>query len=304
LYRKAYEKGLNPVNSHSSAGIRWRSLGAEDRPELHHLDSACKQADGYEPVSRLAEDALQAPHSLAAFHEHSIIALVWQKSVASGGELIGGRVHPQWRGQGLGHALLEWALPRCQNEIILRDENLSPAAHALYTEFGFVQDFAERMLVRSLEQLPPAPRYPENLTVQTWEASTRELFRAAYRQSFATRPGFDPAWADEWAEENEAEESFLPACSRVLLCSGQAAAFLTADQLGALAWVSQAGVVPEFCGQGLMARILADVLRQFASEGYSEAGLHVNINNPGALKVYQQAGFRQRLLRARYHLAR
>lgn len=292
------------MNSHPSADIHWRGLSAADQGELHNLDAACKQADGYEPVSRLVADALKAPQNLAAFDAQNLIAVVWLQPTTSGGEVIGGRVHPQWRGQGLGHALLEWALPRRQNEVILRDENLSPAAHALYTEFGFIQDFAERMLVRSLQQLPPAPRYPEGLTVQAWEPSTHELFRAAYRQSFDTRPGFDPAWADEWVEENEAEETFLPACSRVLVRGGQAAAFLTADQLGALAWVSQAGVVPEFRGQGLMAQLLADVLRQFAAEGYLEADLHVNVNNPGAFKVYQRAGFHQRMLRARYHLAR
>lgn len=291
----------SPTLPHSTPLV-WRSLTTADAAALRQLDAACKQADGFEPVSDLPSAALNAPGTLAAFDRDTLAAVGWISDPSGEMVVLGGNVHPAYRRQGLGSRLLAWSLSATAStpRAVIRCEALTPGAEVLYTRYGFMQVFAERMLVRPLTANLPAAAFPPDLQALTWQADTAPDFLRVYQQAFADRPGFDPAWIDDWIEENESDETFLPDFSHVLLNREQPVAFVTCGYFADLAWIMQIGVIPAFRGQGLTQTLLAAALRQFAAAGYREIGLHVNVNNPFAERAFTRAGFRQRLVRARY----
>ncbi|WP_322793385.1 GNAT family N-acetyltransferase [Bellilinea sp.] len=299
------------------AWMTWRGLQAEDEPKLRELDRACKQADGDEWVSNLVGDALAAmqehvDNTFCAAGEEILMAVGWIQLLPSSENeqqvILGGRVHPLYRRRGLGTLLLEWLENRANlvsgyhriRRLIIRNEALTADAHSIYVQSGFTPIFAENMMVCSLEHSPPADRLPETYRLVNWTAETAPLFYRAYCDAFYDRAAsFDPL--EKWIAEYEGDTDFLPHSSWLAISEdNRPVAFVTAGQMGKMAWISQTGVVPQLRGQGVAFGLLAHALRHFQQVGYPEVGLHVNVNNPAAIRRFYELGFRRRLTRARY----
>jgi mycothiol synthase len=297
--------------------LSWRDLAAGDAPALRVLELACKQADGDEWVSRLVEDAVSAASGAPGSAQcgclgGQIAAAGW---VSPGQEteeeqlyVLGGKVHPAYRRRGIGAALLGWAENEAMRQagpdlpvrLVIRSETLTPDAHAIYTRAGFAQLFVEQMMVLSLDGGAPPALLPDTLTLLPWNPETNHGFYQAYAASFRDRPGFpDPPEAD-WLAAHAGEAEFLPELSMLAVCESEPVGFVACEIHGDMGWVSQMGVVPARRGQGLAGALLAEALRRFRLAGYSQAGLHVNLNNPRAIRLYERLGFQPRLQRARY----
>ncbi len=298
------------------AWMTWRGLQLEDYQALEALDLACKQVDGAEPVSNLPADAMQAvrvhaDNTFCAENDGQIMAAGWVMALSSGADeqrlQLGGCVHPQYRRRGLGSLPLEWLESRAARlggvsrvrRLIIRNEALTADAHSIYSRAGFGQVFAEHMMVRALEGDLPYVSLPDNVCLLPWSTETAGLYYQAYRDSFVDRPGRIEA-AEEWIGGYEADADFRRDLSRVALLGKKPVAFVTTGDLGGFAWLSQTGVVPDMRGRGIAYAMLVEVLRSFQAEGYREAGLHVNVNNPAAGRRFYELGFRRRLTRARY----
>jgi len=65
-------------------------------------------------------------------------------------------------------------------------------------------------------------------------------------------------------------------------------------------WIVQLGVPPEWRKRGIRSALMIDVLSRFRAAGDDHVLLDVNINNPGAARLYERLGFRQVGRRARY----
>src|SRR5574340_1180042 len=105
-------------------GSMWRAIRPEDEQALKALDAACKACDGEEPVSNLPGDALKAASihgddALCVTAGENIVAAAWVFAELPEDEvqriMIGGRVHPEYRGRGIGEALIAWAESRALN---------------------------------------------------------------------------------------------------------------------------------------------------------------------------------------------
>lgn len=297
--------------------MTWRALDPRDSAALHELDAACKQVDGVEPVSDLPGDALAAcrdnpDNTFCAETRGKLAAVGWvvARPAVAGTQtiLLGGRVHPDYRRKGFGTALLSWshdralgvAAPDATVRLVIKNEALTADAHTIYLEAGFEPLFAEHMLVRSFEDPLPEVELPSHIHTADWQADTAPLFFRAYQLSFADRPGFPDPDGEDWIGEYEREESFRPDLSRVALAGDEPVGFVTCDIFGGFAWITQAGVVPAYRGQGIAFALLVEALKRFQAEGLPEAALHVNANNPRAARRFHDVGFRRRLTRARY----
>lgn len=84
-----------------------------------------------------------------------------------------------------------------------------------------------------------------------------------------------------------------PILSFLAMVQGQAAGFVTnADYEEAQqGYLIQVGVHPAWRGQGLGAALTAHSLRAWQEAGKEALILDVNVNNPGAIRLYQQLGF-------------
>ncbi len=299
------------------AWMTWRGLQAEDERLLKELDRACKEADGEEWVSNLVGDALSAmredvDNTFCAIGEDILMAVGWiQRLPSTENEqqvLLGGRVHPLYRRKGLGTLLLEWLENRANlvsgydrvRRLIIRNEALTADAHSIYIQAGFIPIFAENMMVCSLEKTPPVDVLPAAYRLVSWNAENAPLFYRAYCDAFFDRAAsFDPM--EKWVGEYEADKDFLPQSSWLAINGeGRPVAFVTVGRMGEMAWINQTGVVPELRGQGVAFGLLAHALSNFKQQGYREVGLHVNVNNPAAIRRFYELGFRRRLTRARY----
>ena len=82
--------------------------------------------------------------------------------------------------------------------------------------------------------------------------------------------------------------------------AGADAGFIAGDTGG---WIAQVGVVPAARRQGIATRLIVEVLRRMREAGETRAVLDVNVNNPGAIAVYERLGFARAGRRARYEPA-
>lgn len=96
--------------------------------------------------------------------------------------------------------------------------------------------------------------------------------------------------AEQFALHVETNDIVLEA-SPVLMEGGEIAAAALAGIRNERAWIGGFGVVPEQRGRGLGRRLLDETLDAARARGASEMQLEVLQNNPGAIALYESAGF-------------
>lgn len=289
-------------------GLAWRALAPSDAPALAGLGAACLAADGGFRALPADEYLGDAAPSIGAFDPGGrLLAFAAARRSNHQGAAIAGQVHPDARGRGIGRFLIEWSIvagealvapaPAEQTRALrISTEGLTPAAERLYARCGFSQEFAEDVMRYSLDAPAPDTPLPPGFTLRAWAPELAAQFFAAYEASFRTRPSF-PGWsAEEWLEWATGDDDFVPELSLLALDGDTPAGFLVAGQ----GWLVQVGVRPEWRGRGLAAGLAAEMLRRAQAAGWESVLLDVNVNNPGAARVYARLGFALAGRRARY----
>jgi len=298
----------------TSDSLSWRALQATDQEAITGLSSACQAVDGGQAL--VAADAYlrqgAAGATIGGFDAGAGLiacAAVWPEQTSDEQRAnILGQVHPDARGRGLGTFLLRWSVAQAQalpadapadqpRLLRLTTEALTPAAERLYQQFGFTQQFAEDVMRCDLDlALPDAP-FPPGVTLETWTPALAGQFYEAYQDAFRERPGF-PVWsaAEQWIEWATGEDTFHPEMSLLARDGRQPVGFIVCDD----AWIVQVGTHPAWRGRGLGAALVVEALRRFKAAGAQHVTLDVNVNNPGAARVYAWLGFRVIGRRARY----
>ena len=293
----------------------WRPVQPADLAALADLDAACRAADGPVSVADPSyETLLGAPHTalLCGTREGNpqIVAMGWVQ-VNGAQARLGGKVHPAVRRQGLGTHVLRWSETQAgvlgtPETFVVRNEALNKGSAALYGQEGYAREFTENWMQRPLRDPVPAPALP--LPTVTWTAETAPQFYAAYYTSFATRrrPDTPAPAADDWIADYADDPDFRPDLSLLALDGDRPVGFIAAGVLHLphsdqpVGWFSQVGVDPAWRGRGLGAGLMGAVLAGFQREGFGAVGLHVNIDNPNAIALYERLGFELVGRRAKY----
>jgi len=293
-------------------GFSWRTLQTTDQDSITTLSAACQSVDGGQA---LIADGLylreeDAGVTIGAFNASGRLiacAAVWPEQTPQEQRTnIVGQVHPDQRGRGLGAFLLSWSIAQALLSARLGDrsrvlrlttEALTPAAERLYQRFGFTQQFAEDVMRRNLQAALPDAPFPPSVTLAEWTPALAGQFYEAYQASFRERPGF-PIWsaAEQWIEWATGDDSFHPQMSLLARDGEQPVGFIVCDD----AWIVQVGTHPTWRGRGLGAALVVEALRRFKADGAEHVTLDVNVNNPGAARVYARLGFDVVGRRARY----
>ncbi|MGN9844002.1 GNAT family N-acetyltransferase [Nonomuraea sp. H19] len=287
-------------------GVVWAALAPANITEIADLAHKCMTHDG--GLEATTSQAFLARRyagaevtAVGAFDDGHLIACGAVRPVKDAAALVG-LVDPDHRGRGLGSRLLDQLIDvgkQRSRRLQVETELLTPEAHELFVSRGFTQAFAEDVYRCDLTfSLPPFP-LPQDIRVEEWTEGNQGAFYAAYRASFADRPGF-PGWSQtQWADWL-VDDEFLPQCSLVAQTSdGTPVGFVACAQ----GFLIQVGAVPEWRRRGLGRALAVAALERMRKNGDTEVFLDINVNNPASAALFQGLGFSAIARRARYEPA-
>jgi ribosomal protein S18 acetylase RimI-like enzyme len=183
--------------------------------------------------------------------------------------------------------------PKWMNDVTnMKCENITDDIIQEYQQKGYELVFQEYVMEHSLTDIPKIET-PFPLIFKSWSPSLKEPFYEVYEASFKDRPGF-PGWPREkWVEWISSGSDFLPERSYIATINDRAVGFIAADQeTDTIGYIIQVGVIPEWRGKGIAAVLTCKCLEDLRQDGMKSVVLHVNQNNPGAIKLYERIGFK------------
>ena len=221
-----------------------------------------------------------------------------------------GRVHPGWRGRGIGRSLLAWQLDRGA-EVHAQRHPEAPARLTV-TAYTSMPDLAAMLrraglaevrwffhMARPLTDLPaPRPVGGVELVPFTWDRDDEA--RRAHNAAFTEHYGSSERDAASWAAWFTGQRAFRPDLSVLAVEDGAVVAYVLAYVHEAHTAVTgeretyfgQIGVLPSARGRGLAKAAIARALRVAAEHDCQVAGLMVDSGNgTGALGLYEAVGF-------------
>ncbi|GAA4934994.1 mycothiol synthase [Nonomuraea thailandensis] len=296
--------------------MEWGPLTQEDARSLAGLWAAMADADGTgEPfsVEDVREQLFHRPIDLAG---STLVARDGERVAAFGhltvrqsaeGGLhvlrLWGGVHPAYRRRGIGRRIVGWAVgaapllserafPGVPAEIHLAADDHDPGVHALARGAGFAAVRRFALMERGLKDTLPEPRAPDGVTIATWTPELDDGARHVRNESFRDHWGTVPHTRESWAAHITGTRNFRPLSSFLALAGGQVVGALITHAAGEQAHIMIIGTLREWRGRGVASALIAHALAAFARQGYRDAGLNVDLDNPtGAVGVYERAGF-------------
>jgi ribosomal protein S18 acetylase RimI-like enzyme len=270
----------------------------DDTGEFYEPEDLAEELEEHGVDPALDTWAVWDGDALAAFGQPGVATALLEGRVSIH---LGGGVHPDHRGRGIGRELME----RMENRAKSLAAERHPGAGVLLRASGGLEgDPVRPMLERrgyqiaryfvEMERQLPGDAIPEPaLPVQPFRAELSESVRQAHNDAFSTHWGSTPRNEERWADQM-ASRTFRPDASFVAVAdNGRVRAYVLCYQYvdGEL-YVGQVGTRQDARGQGLARACLAASLRAAADGGYTSADLGVDTVNPtGATALYESMGF-------------
>jgi mycothiol synthase len=301
--------------------VRVQRVSEEERAAVAAIAAAAEAVDGISPLDDQVRSELAYGAGTDSHHilvrlpgETAVVAYAHAVRDPSGasGHLV---VHPDHRRCGIGRILVDHLLSLIQSRATVRPAALghSPQRHATLRLWAHGNTAGAQALaaargfepVRELWQmrrdlgLPvPAPTYPDNVSVRTFEpGSDDEAWVALNAKAFAAHPEQGRLTLDD-VRHRIAEPWFDPAGFFLaerggeLLGSHWTKVHL-AEETGSLpvGEVYAVGVAPQAQGLGLGKALTLTGLEHLRDEGLGEVMLYVDGDNAAAAGLYQRLGF-------------
>lgn len=305
--------------------LRVHGGGIEPAALMAPIVNAVNEKAGVDELTTVAELQHWLGHRTAAFDPAADVVLgevdgvlvgyAWVDWVDTSDGLrefrLGGYVHPDWQGRGIGRRLLAWQEERAASHPAAAvagrplvvgtwtsEENRSKVS--LFTHAGYrpIRYFFE-MLRFGLDEvdLPPLPEGIEVRPIDTDPASLKRLW-GADREAFEDHwGGFDASDAafERWMVEPNRDPGLYVVAWDGDEIAGAVTNLIFADENAAFGrrrgWMETVFVRRAWRRRGLGAAIVARALVRLREAGMSEAGLGVDAENAsGALGLYERAG--------------
>ena len=163
-----------------------------------------------------------------------------------------------------------------------------------YHKQGFSLIFAEEIMQYDLSLTVPDIIPIALASFVSWNTERSHDFFTVYQAAFHERPGF-PDWSeDRWIQWIADDPTFRADRTYLAIIQGKAVGFIANadDESSQLTgYIIQVGVHPDWRGKRIAASLVIHTMLAWQNEGKSNILLHVNVNNPGALNLYQKLGF-------------
>lgn len=209
---------------------------------------------------------------------------------------VNGFVHPDFRGRGLGTAILQATEARARerggrkldNGVLATDH----AAVALLEANGYRDVAHYYVMTIELEEPPPEPDWPGGLEPRPFEREHARAFWAADDEAFADEVDYESQPFEEFVERRLERPGFDPELWTAVWDGDEIAATLIADwkRFGA-GWVGGLGVRRPWRRRGLGRALLLRAFGQLYERGERRVSLNVHTENPtGATRLYESVG--------------
>ncbi len=302
------------------------SASLQDCDRLCSLINRSEAHDGIQRVLDLDEfrEELEAPNleldrdCRLAIVDDSLAGWVLCDHTPSGAvqerAFIFGTVDPKFRGEGVGRALMEWAVPVAVERLRTIDNDLAKFvrvytdsrisdAHRLVSRMGFTQVRWFDALLMPLEARPPAVQL-QGIDIVAWPAEPDgrdEELRLVKNNAFMDHWGSTPISAENWRSGLEGYGARLDVSFVAIdTATGAIVGYClnkhyAADEelLGRRdGWIDNLGTLPEWRGRGIASALIAHSLDAFARVGFTHASIAVDSDSPtGASRLYRSIGF-------------
>jgi mycothiol synthase len=304
------------------AGLTARPLHPDD------IGAVAKLLDAAEPFDRTGEHE-DVDDLTAWFVNERLDLALDSRVVTADGEIVGwgtvmdlgdhrdeyalrldGRVHPDWRGRGIGAAIVGWQLARSRELHDARHPEMGARfalgvteAHVrlerLVTRLGLRPVQYYFSMQRPLDDLPDVPAL-EGIDLAPYDWARDDEVRRAHNVAFVDHFGTAERDAYAWRTWFTGQRAFRPDLSRLALAEDAVVGYAlvyeheadTAATGVREAYLGQIGVLPAGRGRGIAKAAIAAALRAAAEDGAERAGLTVDSENTtGALRLYEGLGF-------------
>ena len=300
-------KNLPIINDYT-----WRSIQPTDGPLLEKFEQACALIDG--ATNLQTSDGWVALAKEPDINTRSILAVNAKNEIAIAGwyeidervesilAFLEGQVHPVFRGKQYGTALLDWleenagvamkavAKERdCTYRIMFYDR--APDASILFEEKGYTLQYIEQEMERDLEK-PFSVANAQSLLFESWTEENKPDFYAVYCAAFQTRTDNlmkAEAWHHHFANPDSSD--FQRTLSLLARQAHTPVAYAVIHLDENLIWITQTGVHADYRRRGIGATILTETMKRLHKAGYQQVKLSVNVDNPGAISLYEHLGF-------------
>ncbi|MEU0095501.1 GNAT family N-acetyltransferase [Kribbella sp. NPDC006257] len=222
-----------------------------------------------------------------------------------------GTIHPEWRGRGLGAALLGWIegraaelhaerRPGTAGEINTMALATNTAAGELLTSRGFEACRYFFHMQRPFDTAIPGLEAPAGLRTVGYDPAYDEALRLTHNEVFLDHWGSSPHDPDSWKTWFTGSRAFRPNLSFLVLDGEEIVSYSLGYEWVAdtavtgirEVYVGQVGTRRTHRGRGLAGVTLSKVMAAAAAGGFQRASLGVDAENPtGALGLYESLGF-------------
>ena len=293
--------------------LRWSALDRDCVQEWSELTNLLGKVDDtgefYDPED-LAEDlegpGVETAQDTWAVWDGADLVAYGQLRVASSlldGRAkvgLGGGVHPDHRGRGIGRELMGRMEERARDKAAER----FPGRAVLLSSSGGQPGDAVRPLLEhrgyaiaryfhEMQRPLPGPAVPEPaVAVEPYRDELSEAIRLAHNDAFTTHWGSTARDEQSW-RDMLSSRTFRPKESFVHADDGRVLAYVMCYQwMAGELYIGQVGTRQDSRGRGLARAALAACLRAAAEHGYTSADLGVDSVNPtGATALYESMGF-------------
>lgn len=307
-------------------GVSWRAAAVADIEAITEVVQAADRVDHPHFLTTREEIAEEFESSHLHAVRDTLVGIAPDGSMVAYGivalspgqetlvrSIVFGAVRPEWRGRGIGRALLDWQEQRALQQLATSQKRL-PGWIMTYAEesshsairllqragFGIARYYSE--LQRPLNEPLPSVDPPAGIVIEPLAEADVEVLRLARNDSFRDHFGSQPVLAEQWQQfmrrsTTRHDLSFIARSD-----DGRIAGFVVTtvnpddweSQGFSHAYIDLVGVTRAFRGRGIAPALLAHTLAALTDEGLEGAVLDVDTDSPtGAHSLYERVGFRE-----------
>jgi mycothiol synthase len=243
------------------------------------------------PTSDLERDTriLRDGDSVIAYGE-----AIWKHPDEGGPLDLSVRVHPDYRGAGIGSWLLSWgerlAGDRGSDGVRAFAADRDASAQDLLRSRGYVRVRSGFTMRKNLEADEDRGAPPTEVTIRRYEDADERVLYEVDQASFAENWGFRPKSFESFNEELDGEY-WDPSLVFLAEANGTTVGLIVSFLFEMCGYVDSLGVLKEWRGRGIGKALLRRAFAELAGRGSLEVRLGVDTQNVhGAVALYEGVG--------------